>query len=361
MALLDACGKKTAEQDSTSCKARSEQKIFCSELPLEMWEKIAGYLEKCALLKFSQLSKMHHKISLSALNVLEKNRIVKEISTLVQHHRLDTDTPVFLCYQNIIDELDVQTELSDDPEALQCFKKQLADLCKDTIENKLAAVSQECFKNIKKNNLSFAKIEQQYTSCKMSFVLQALEHTFSVALNPEEARGTAVVKAAENGQFDLLKAFLAKGNISIEKRGWALENAAKKGQLEMLMHLMETGEILENDRTEALVYAADRGHLAIVKYILAKPSISFEDISDSLLVAATAGHLQIVQYLLANGANKPFIRSWAVAQAAQNGHLEIVLALLASGAISDVARNLAHKLASENGHHDVVRVLTVAP
>jgi ankyrin repeat protein len=124
----------------------------------------------------------------------------------------------------------------------------------------------------------------------------------------------ALIKAAENGDLDPVKALIAAGTPLNAKN---------------------------NDGDTALHYAASFGHLEIAKVLIAadaQVNIQNEISETALLMAAARGYFEIAKTLITAGAQVDMQNcngSTALDWAAWRGHLEIVKILTAAGADID--------------------------
>lgn len=75
------------------------------KLPLELWIKIASYVDRSNLYTFSQLSRSHHYAALTELNTLKLETALKHLQELTQMHEnipKKLKLGVLDCYQSII-------------------------------------------------------------------------------------------------------------------------------------------------------------------------------------------------------------------------------------------------------------------
>lgn len=216
-------------------------------------------------------------------------------------------------------------------------------------------------------------------------------HTQQSAIDQTDEDGkTALMRAAECGHIDIVKAHVANGaNIDqIDPNGTALMSAVSMNHIEMVRLLLALGADVNRVETfhiTALHHAAAKGENAIVEMLLkAGANINAQtrhidvsrlmrkDNSDvynntPLMNAAQCGHTETVKLLLDCGAkvnfkgnpNNPYS---ALMYAAQHDHAEIVKLLLDRGAEIDLKSNPSNPYsalmyAAKHGHTETVRIL----
>ncbi len=188
----------------------------------------------------------------------------------------------------------------------------------------------------------------------------------------DEARCTALVCAAENGQADAVRLLLKAGANVDEKCGGgsdnrtALMHAANKGQIETSRILVEAGaSVVARDRSgkSPMHYAAVGGQAEIIRD-LAKAGAKADAMSkrgeSPLMEAAGGGHVSAVKTLLELGADLNHVNKNgfnALAVAALGGHAEVVKVLLNAGASVMPGGSSPLRYSASAGHKQVVDLL----
>ena len=280
-------------------------------LPFEIWEKIACYLDRCALVKFSQLSKLHYSASLAPFNLLTKSVVSQELQTLARLEPLESkrSSRLLECYLSIFNDLydfgcfSQRQEHANDPEVLSNLQKQLLEWSQDHIEKKLCFVSQKCFQDIKKNKVSFEDIEKEYISAKTCLVLQALNLILSKACSHEEARMYALANAARMNCYEVVDFLLFKDRTEPCDVGFAVVCAASANNWDMLLYLISNGTIDDVDRGNAALVTLSYDNLEIVKKLIFSGPIT--DVYRDLIIkeAKQLGYQEIVEILSAKDSN----------------------------------------------------------
>jgi hypothetical protein len=165
----------------------------------------------------------------------------------------------------------------------------------------------------------------------------------------------------------------------------ALENAAERGDVQGVRALLDQGAS-QADIAEAFIHAAEVGNLEVLKLFLARGvnidvkahcAVFFGTAAggettarvaglSALNCAALHGQEQVVRFLLERGADiesQAEDRSTAVLAAASRGHTAIVGLLLQRGARccdANTHGNTAFKLANKKGYSAIVRLLEQA-
>lgn len=160
---------------------------------------------------------------------------------------------------------------------------------------------------------------------------------------------TAMIEAASTGHIDTLKFLLERGaNIEVRSASGntVLLAAASKGETGVVQLLLDKGgntEVADAHGETALIWAAEEGNTDTVKLLLDKrANIEAKDSYGytALIQAADKGKTETVKTLLDKGANieaKENHGDSALTEAVEKGHTETVKALLERGAYSDMA------------------------
>ena len=353
--------KRIAEQDHPAQRSRRDSEVRCRDLPLEIWEKIAIFLDKKDIHNLSTVSKLHKSAALNAAYSLIHNSTKKQLLEFAQQ-------PVHVkselaCYRNILKDLVFFQQITPNQEqnALNELANQLQVFVTHKVAHELLNASQSCMQEINKDKISIPQIQQKYSEQKLELILSLLhplEKILSETQDPQRARGIAVSCAAQNEYLDIVKYLFRLGDISDAERGCALTFAARGGNLEMVNLLLQSGRSSEEDLLDAFLEAAAGGYLDIVRQMLAHTRFSQEDRGFAFEVAAGRGFLNIMEFLSSGGRkiSAEFIGR-ALAQAAKNGQLQIVNHLLSNNEISIQNRSVALENASKSGFYEVVKSL----
>jgi ankyrin repeat protein len=184
-------------------------------------------------------------------------------------------------------------------------------------------------------------------------------------INVQDSKGkTALMRAAESGDVDGIKALIAAGADLDTKHyllGTALMMASMKDHMEIVKALVAAGS---KSITEALIYAATKPDVDIVKFLIASGAeVNAEKCETALMCAACNGRTENVKVLIDSGADVNAKYSYvgtALIWAASHGHLEIVKSLIAAGtdvnAVNDEGTT-ALMNAANKGHEEIVKFL----
>lgn len=164
-------------------------------------------------------------------------------------------------------------------------------------------------------------------------------------VNMQDAQDwTALMNAASKNYTEIISMLIDAGaDVNMKaKRGWtALMAASQCGNESIIRILLSKGALVNaqtSSRWTPLMYAAASGHLAVVDMFLsagAHVNLQTQDGSSALMLAAQNGHLLIVEKLLANDAQvnqEDENKRTALIYAVEGGYKAIVEKLLAAGA-----------------------------
>ncbi|CAK8998212.1 Ankyrin-2 (ANK-2) (Ankyrin-B) (Brain ankyrin) (Non-erythroid ankyrin) [Durusdinium trenchii] len=175
-----------------------------------------------------------------------------------------------------------------------------------------------------------------------------------------------VLKAAEKGRLDVLKALLEQGadkDLKDDEGKTALYWAVQKDSMQMVQALLATGaakDIQTNLGHTALHRAAKKGHVEIVKELLAAGAT--KEIQDNngktaADLASDEDHLEVLELLEEPAA---VFSRWTVHKAAAKGRVDVLKALLEKGDDKDLQNDegqTALHIAANNGHVETVKEL----
>ena len=213
-------------------------------------------------------------------------------------------------------------------------------------------------------------------------------HGIDVNHIDEETGATALLRACERNDTELLKMLMKQGNIDPNiqstKRGITpLHVASRLGNEEMVKELLKHPDIELNngryiDGATPLIIAAFHGHTKILKELMDTMAVNVNqarrDGWNALMIASKEGHSPIVAELLKNNEmnvrKEPRNGGCALYEASKSGNVEAVKSLLFHPEIevnqvyNDVARRTeltSLQIAYERKHFDVVNVLLKCP
>lgn len=280
-------------------------------LPVEIWQKIALELDRCALNNFSLVSKFHKSVSLAPFNFQTKSIVSKEIQMLAQLQPFEAQerSIVMECYQSIYNELELfgqfssDQEYHNDPEVLLNLQKQLLVLSKDHIENKLSIVSQNCLVNINKTKMTFEDIKKEYISARNAFAFEALACMLNQVQDYNKAKSFALANAARMNCYEVVEFLLLKDPGAPNDVGYAVVCSAQSQNWDMLLFLLSHGVTSDDDRENAAMNALAHGHVEIVKKLIYSGPISALHRNFMIEAAKEQGYQEIIEILSAKDSN----------------------------------------------------------
>ena len=173
-------------------------------------------------------------------------------------------------------------------------------------------------------------------------------------------------------------AFTNSNKISVDVKKQQFINAAGTGDYKTVENFLTEGlsvDIRASDGSTALIYAAYNGHFNIVKILIAngadvnrKSYLTDKNYSGrtALILAAQEGHVDILKILLENNADvnaKNQNGDTPLMYAAIRGNYEVVKILLANGADVNAKNNKGRTAlmdAKKNSHLDIIELLKEA-
>jgi hypothetical protein len=189
--------------------------------------------------------------------------------------------------------------------------------------------------------------------------LIVVQEFLNAGISPE-ARGSAVVEAAQNNRLTMVRKLLENDAvISQEDREAAVRAAAQRGHLEIVQELLNGIATSEGERGGYVLAATVNRRLAVVQHLLKDNAvISQKDRGVVVWYAARNGDHLMVRELLNGAVISQEDREAAVSQAAINGYLEVVRELLKDNAvISEEKRRQVVADAVKKGHLKIVEFL----
>lgn len=183
------------------------------------------------------------------------------------------------------------------------------------------------------------------------------------------------IKAAKNGDDELVKALIASGanlNYQVKNGSTALMIASEEGHNELVKVLIQAGVDVNakaNYGQTALMFASSRGHTEIVKALVkARADVNAMSTNGgtSLMLASFKGPLDVIEILIQAGAdiNAKSNLGWtALLYAACGGNTEVVRTLVQSGAdlkSKDKYGTTALMLAKSTHRKETIKILTQA-
>lgn len=114
------------------------------------------------------------------------------------------------------------------------------------------------------------------------------------------------------------------------------------------------GGDLRYDGDNALLMAAEDGYFEVVKYLISEGLDVRSDFDYALRSAAEKGHIKIVELLLENGADISSGNHWPLKFAALEGQFEMVKYLISKGADVRADNYKAIKFAIQKNHDEIV-------
>jgi ankyrin repeat protein len=206
----------------------------------------------------------------------------------------------------------------------------------------------------------------------------ATSSTLDVSSDKNPHKLPPLISAVTNGQLSEVFGLLAKAEMDIdqvcEERGWsALMYAANEGQFDLVAALLDAGadvnfSDIKNGET-ALMLACARDHVKVVQLLLKLTKILIDKPNPkgktALMIAAWTNKPDILRLLLdARAEVNLFITATgdsALSLASAEGHVEVVKLLLGQqGILLQVAgsrHDNALMLAAKNGHVEIVELL----
>ena len=351
--------KRTAPDQDSIKRVRLEANPLLN-LPEDLWNEVASYLNKSDLKSLYQVSKFDQKIALKALNHLEMStltRQLKDLENLSPNQSQSFINPIDL-YKNILYQIRLHPEIMPfNPEREQELQKKLTTLATDHIAKEFFDLRQYLTKGLLKNEFCFKDIELKYKNLSISFIAEALNDVVSANMDPIQTRGVVVASAAINGYFEIVRVLLDNGPISEMYRSYAIQSSINQASPDIPLYLLENGDVSENARDSIIINAARCGQPKILESALKKGNISFDARISAVWHAVEANSFEMVEALLETGDIDQNMREMSLIVAAQKGNLAIVNRLLASGDISYRCRGNAVLNAIENGHEAVVLTL----
>jgi ankyrin repeat protein len=136
--------------------------------------------------------------------------------------------------------------------------------------------------------------------------------------------GIILDKNMEKYRKDNYKAYLTNDN-RMER---ALLKAVKNGEINIIKLILEKGNTEHLNFNNAMYLAAENGDINIVNLMIENGARNF---NKGLIYAANGGHNDIVRLMIDNGANEIFINT-ALRNAAAGNHLDTVKLLVKRGA-----------------------------
>lgn len=282
----------------------SRSSVECQNLPLEIWEMLALYVQDPDLNNLSRVSLSCKQAALATKNIREMDSTLQEVQTL---NNLMPESPEGISsaidfYQDFLYDISTNAgSISIRPDVMQRLQQTLTALSTDQASRELLKVRQECYKNIHANKTSLKKIVDRYSSKKIALTLEALEHIFPATNHPQKALGLAIKGAAEVGCSSVLDTLISNKAIAEDDLNEALYLASNNGELDAVVSIIETHPLNPLTLSLAIRRSACSGHLAVMRALLEKTTISADARGQALLDACCKGHIAIVIAILANG------------------------------------------------------------
>ena len=259
------------------CLEKSSIPDVASEaLPLEIWEMVASHLQKQDLENLSKVSKKCKAAALFVKNAQEISSVKNELQVLaiLNPAAPSSMTCALDFYKKFLGNLQNRAlirfnrGLEIHPDFLPQLKQRLLVLTTQEIAAEILEVSQECYREMHYNTWCFKCIEEKYLSKKTSFVLKALSYIVFATTDPKLTTERAVRTAAKYGQLEVVQHLLATGaHLNIFNRGKAVMFAAENGHFKIVKALLQNGSITEETKTTAIQHASKQGHYAIADFL----------------------------------------------------------------------------------------------
>lgn len=263
------------------------------EIPLELWIKIASFLDRSDLYTFSQLSRSHHYAALTELNKLELKAALKHLQELTGLNKNIPDKVqlgVMDCYQTTL-KVFMHLKWLD--------KSQIITLSTEIAKKQMLNLHQETLKSIGNKPLFALDVKFNYLDQLTLCTAEMINTIVNQSVNPVEARGEAVTIASQSGHLKIVELLLKNGTIPPAKRGRAVRNAAYCKSVEMTKQLLAHGPISDEDRSWAVSDATYKFHKEIVKILLESGRIFPKMRENVSSRARSKGHYDL-SYLISN-------------------------------------------------------------